>query len=122
MMKNGIVLVGFDRAEGKDEVIQGRIYHFDNKPFIVKAWIPDMEFSRDELLSIPIWINLPALDFKHWSAKGLSKIGSLVGKPLMVDKHIEKKIGLNFARLLIQVQVGASLPEYIYISKVRKTM
>lgn len=37
MLKNGIILVRFDSAEGKNEVIQGGIYHFDNKPLIVKA-------------------------------------------------------------------------------------
>lgn len=37
MLKIGIVLARFDTNVGKDEVIQGGIYHFDNKPFIVKA-------------------------------------------------------------------------------------
>lgn len=118
-MKNGIVLVRFDSSEGKDEAIQGGIYHFDNKPFIVKNWTPKIEFSKDELLSVPIQIKLPHLDFKYWSAKGLSKIGSLVGKPLMADKHTEKKVGLNFARLLVKVQIGSNLPEYVYFKNER---
>ncbi|XP_059315537.1 uncharacterized protein LOC132066188 [Lycium ferocissimum] len=107
MMKNGIVLVRFDAEDRKQEVIQGGIYHFDSKPFIVKAWNPDMEFSREELFSVPIWVKLPGLDFKYWSAKGLGKIGSLIRKPLMVDKSTEKKIGL---KLLVEVRIGAALP------------
>lgn len=78
MLKNGIMLVRFDTKIGKNEVIQGGIYHFDNKPFIVKAWTPDMEFTREELLTVPIWVKLPVLDFKYSSPKGLSKIGNLV--------------------------------------------
>ena len=73
-----------------------------------------MEFSREELHSVPIWITLPGLDFKYWRARGLSKIGSVVGKPLMVDRNTEKKVGLNFARLLAEVKIGAQLPEEIY--------
>ncbi|XP_060211616.1 uncharacterized protein LOC132639151 [Lycium barbarum] len=119
MLKNGIMLVRFDSAEGKNEVIQGGIYHFDNKPLIVKAWDADMDFSREELYSVPIWIKLPALDFKYWSAKGLSKIGSLVGKPLMVDKNTEKKVGLNFAKLLVEVKIGSALPDTIYFRNER---
>jgi len=92
MLKNGIVLVRFDSIAGKNEAIQGGIYHFDNKPFIVKVWNEDMEFTREELYTVPIWVILPGLDFKYWSPKGLSKIGSLIGKPLMVDKHTEKKL------------------------------
>lgn len=54
IMKNGIVLVRFDSENGKNEVIQGGIYHFDNKPLIVKEWNPDMEFTREELHTVPI--------------------------------------------------------------------
>lgn len=112
-MRNGIVMVRFDNEEGKQEVLEGGIYHFDNKPVIVKAWAPEMEFSKEELLTVPIWIRLPGLDFKYWSAKGLSKIGSLVGKPLMVDKQTEKKLGLSYARMLVEVNVGQKLPEEV---------
>lgn len=37
ILKNGILLVCFKETEGKYGVIQGGIYHFDNKPFIMKA-------------------------------------------------------------------------------------
>ncbi|XP_060217031.1 uncharacterized protein LOC132644453 [Lycium barbarum] len=119
MMQNGIVLVRFDAAEGKNEVIHGGIYHFDNKPLIVKLWSTDMEFTRDELYSVPIWIKLPGLDFKYWSAKGLSKLGSLVGKPLMVDRNTERKIRLNFARLLVKVQINTPLPDVVLFKNER---
>ncbi|KAH0738394.1 hypothetical protein KY290_037099 [Solanum tuberosum] len=113
MLDNGVILVRFDSETRKNEVLQGGIYHFDNKPFIVKAWSPDMKFTREEPYTVPIWIKLPGVDFKYWSLKGFSKIGSLVGKPLMVDRNTEKKIGLNFARLLVEVVLDAQLPETI---------
>lgn len=62
---------------------------------------------------MPIWVKLPGLDFKYWSARLLSNIGSLVGKALMVDKHTKKKIGLNFATLLVEVEAGVTLPNEI---------
>lgn len=68
-----------------------------------------MEFTREELQIIPIWVKLPGLDFKYWSPKGLGKIG----KPLMVDKQTEKKLGLNFALLLVEVAIDTPLPEKI---------
>lgn len=92
-LRNEIVLARFDSEVGKNEVIEGGIYHFDNKPFIVKAWTTDMEFVHEELYIVFIWIRLPGLDSNYWSPKGLSKIGSLVGKPLMVDKNIKRKTG-----------------------------
>lgn len=71
MLKNGIILVRFDTSEGKNEVLQGGIYHFDNKHFIVKAWHEEMEFTREELFTVPIWAKLPGLDFKYWGPKGI---------------------------------------------------
>ncbi|KAM3252600.1 hypothetical protein P3L10_006670 [Capsicum annuum] len=114
MQKNGILLVRFDSQDGKNEVLQGGIFHFDNKPFIVKAWNEDMDFTREELRTVPIWVKFPALNFKYWGPKGLSKIESLFGKPLMVDKNTKKKMGLNFARLLIEVDVDAQLPDKVF--------
>ncbi|XP_070037054.1 uncharacterized protein [Nicotiana tomentosiformis] len=119
MLKNRIVLVRFDIEMGENEMLQGGIYRFDNKPFIVKAWDPNMEFNREELYSVPIWVKLLGLDFKYWSPKGLSKIGSLIGKPLMVDHQIEKNIGLNFARLLIEVDIDGPLSKKIMFKNER---
>ncbi|PHT32086.1 Sulfate transporter 2.1 [Capsicum baccatum] len=47
------------------------------------------------------------------SKKGLSKIGSLVGKPLMVDQNTEKKVSLNYARLLVEVELDFTILELI---------
>ncbi|MCD7447286.1 hypothetical protein HAX54_027148 [Datura stramonium] len=66
--RNGIVLVGFDYSEGKNEVIQEGIYHFNNKPFTVKAWHSDMEFNMEELYIGPIGVKLPA-EFQILEAK-----------------------------------------------------
>lgn len=113
MLKNGVLLIRFEAAVGKKEVIEGGIYHFDNKLFIVKAWAPEMEFTRDELNTIPIWIKFPGLDFKYWSPKGLSKIWSLIGRSMMVDQNTERKNELNFARLLVEVEMRAILPDTV---------
>ncbi|KAF3635657.1 putative ataxin-10-like isoform X1 [Capsicum annuum] len=49
-------------TEGQNEVVQGCIFHFDNKSFIVKAWSLEIEFTRDELHTVPIWRRLSGLD------------------------------------------------------------
>ena len=63
----------------KEVAIEGGIYFFDNKPFIVKAWNSYMEFTREELLIVPIRVMFWGLDFKYQSPRMLSNIGSLVG-------------------------------------------
>ncbi|KAK4707000.1 hypothetical protein R3W88_033439 [Solanum pinnatisectum] len=96
MLKNGVLVVRFETVIGKHEALQGGIYHFDNKPFIVKEWTPELEFTKEELQTVPIWVKFPGLDFKYWSRVGLSKI---------------ERNGLNFVRILVEVEMGAQLPE-----------
>lgn len=72
-----------------------------------------MGFTREELQSVPIWVKLEGLDYNYWSAWGLSKIKSLIRKLQIVDKQTEKKIGLNFARLLVKVKVDTELPQKV---------
>ncbi|KAH0682964.1 hypothetical protein KY290_021554 [Solanum tuberosum] len=113
MLKHGVIVVRFETIIGKQKVLQGGIYHFDNKPFIVKEWTKELEFTKEELQTVPIWIKFTGLDFKYWSKAGLSKIGSLVGKPMMVDHNTEARNGLNFARILVEVEMGTQLPDVV---------
>ncbi|KAH0706236.1 hypothetical protein KY289_011312 [Solanum tuberosum] len=62
----------------KREPLQGGIFHFDNKQFTVKEWTLELEFTKEELQIVPIWVKFPGLYFKYWSREGLSKIGSLI--------------------------------------------
>lgn len=105
-------MVRFETVVGKQEAIQGSIYHFDNKPLIVKEWSLHLEFTREKPLTVPIWIKFPRLNFKYWRPKGLSKIGSLVKKPLIVDHNTRKK-NLKFTRLLVEVKMGVQLPDVV---------
>lgn len=58
-------------------------------------------------------VKFPSLDFKYWSPNGLSKIGRLVGRPLMVDQNTKRKVDLQFARILVEVEFDAQLPDTI---------
>lgn len=64
--------------------------------------------------TVPIWVKLLELEFKYWSPKGLSKIKSLIVKPSMVDHNTERKVGLSFVRLLIEVEMKVELPDKVF--------
>ncbi|KAG5603416.1 hypothetical protein H5410_034786 [Solanum commersonii] len=72
---------------GKYEVIQGGIYHCDNSLSLSRLGILTRSSLRRSTLSL--------FGLNSW-------IGSLVGKPLIIDKNRKSKIGLNFARLLVE--------------------
>lgn len=66
-----------------------------------------MDFSKEELFLVPIWVKLLGLNFKYRSVKSLSKIDNLIGNPLMVDKNTEEKMGLSLANYWLKSGLGS---------------
>ena len=62
MVEKVIFIVRFTTMKNRDKVVDGGYPFFDGKPVMVKAWTRDMDFKRDEVRKIPIWIQLN-LDF-----------------------------------------------------------
>ncbi|KAK7273781.1 hypothetical protein RIF29_14844 [Crotalaria pallida] len=69
--------------------------------------------SKSFIDRVPIWIQLPNLSPKFWGVGALSKIASLVGNPIMVDKVTQERNRINFARILMEVD-PAVLPDEVF--------
>ena len=65
LVKKGIYIVRFEDYQDALTVIQKGFYLFDQKPFIVKPWTPEMEINIEAITSLPIWVRFPQLDIKY---------------------------------------------------------
>ncbi|KAJ8420501.1 hypothetical protein Cgig2_019205 [Carnegiea gigantea] len=74
MVRKGIFPVRFADIQDKIIVVQRGIYLFDNKPFVVKPWNPEMQINTEAITLLPFWVQLPELDIKYWGMESLSKI------------------------------------------------
>ncbi|KAJ8431637.1 hypothetical protein Cgig2_001960 [Carnegiea gigantea] len=88
-------------------------YFFDSKPMLVKGWNPTMDLQTEIIRSLPIWIQLHALEIKYWGIESLSKTGSILGIPLKTDKFTKDKPVIRYARLLVEMQIEGPFPEHI---------
>lgn len=70
-----------------------------------------MPFEKTNVELVPIWIKLPGLTIKYWGERSLFKMASLVGKPVKMDNTMKDR--LNFARVMVEVQMKQELPEEI---------
>ena len=113
LIKKGLYLVRFNELNDALAVAQKGVFHFDQKPFIVKAWNLEMEMVIDTITSLPIWIQLHDLDIKYWGLQSLSKLSSILGIPLKTDKHTKEKLMLKYARLLVEIPLEGSFPDFI---------
>ena len=113
MARKGVFQVRFTNLQDKRDVLQMRVYFFDKKSFIVKAWNEGLTLDISSLQSLPIWVQLPELDIKYWRIECLSKLGSMLGIPIKTDKITKEKSTLSYARLLIEMPLNGPFPEHI---------
>ena len=109
----GVYLARFHTKDNMLKVANGDHIFFDSKPLIMKPWSPDIDVMKDEVKTIPMWIKLPGLDLKYWGVKALTKICSGVGKFIKPDNSTLNKDKLQFARILIETDLDAPLPDTI---------
>jgi len=96
-VRRGLFLVCFVSYQDKITAESRGFYFFENKPFVVKGWNPELEMNTENWKSIPLWIRLPNLKLKYWGILSLSKIGSLIGIPIKKDQYTKSKSMLQFA-------------------------
>ena len=58
-------------------------------------------------------MQLPDLDIKYWGILSLSKIDSTISIPLKTDKCTREKTLLNYAHLLIEMELEGYFADYI---------
>jgi len=113
MVRKGVFLVRFCNLFDKMTVVQGGVYFFDKKSFIVKAWNEDLSLDTNSLQSLPIWVQFLELDIKYWGLQSLSKLGSMLGIPIKTDKFTKEKTALQYARLLVEMKITGPFPLHI---------
>ncbi|MDV3201195.1 MAG: DUF4283 domain-containing protein, partial [Sweet potato little leaf phytoplasma] len=112
MNNDGTIIVRFNSVEARNSVLEIGVFHFDRKPMILAPW-SGKPMSRGQLDRVPIWIQLTDLSMRFWGASALSKIASLIGLPIMVDKVTQDRNRSNFARVLVEVDPSI-LPDEVF--------
>jgi len=98
-----------------NRVLQAGPWLFDGRLIIIKHCSPDSGLERDVLTSAPVWIRFPALHLKYWSQTILSKIASLVGVPLYMDKATTQFERLAYARSFVEISAKNHLPKCVHL-------
>ena len=113
--ENGWLVYEFKEEKDKLDVLNGGPYLVYGRPLMLKSMPEYFDFSKKEMSSVPVWVKLPNLPLKCWSIRSLSKICSLIGKPIQCDRLTATKARISYARVLIEVDLRESLPDTIQI-------
>ncbi|XP_062080424.1 uncharacterized protein LOC133785186 [Humulus lupulus] len=111
-MAIGLTMVKFNDDATRDRVLETGILHFDRKPVIIRPWSSDLSAFR-MIRSVPLWIQLQDLGLQYWGIKCLSALVSTLGKPIMVDKFTRERSRVQFARIMVEMEINDNPPRTI---------
>ncbi|XP_060960884.1 uncharacterized protein LOC133031410 [Cannabis sativa] len=114
MLSYGIFLIRFHDVVDRDVVLNGGYIFFNKRPVIMKAWDPNVDFKKEDVSRVPVWITMDDLELKYWGEKSLFKIVGQIGEPLMVDAVTKERDKLSYPRVLIEVSIHQEFPDTIY--------
>ncbi|XP_074290904.1 uncharacterized protein LOC141617629 [Silene latifolia] len=114
--KKGWYSFSFLSEEDMNEVLKGGPWTMGSGNLILKKWSPTFTQEMDSVLIVPVWVLFPDLDTFMWSDKVLTKLASVVGKPLFADLPTIYKSKLSFVRVMVEVDVAGALPTTITLT------
>ncbi|KAF8035091.1 hypothetical protein BT93_C1196 [Corymbia citriodora subsp. variegata] len=97
------------------KVIEGGPLKVARVPLILQQWHPMLELKKGDHSSIPVWIRLKNLPYGLWSATGISKVASVVGRPLYVDQRTENLKMISYARVCVELAAAKTFCDAITV-------
>ncbi|XP_034890608.1 uncharacterized protein [Populus alba] len=80
-----------------------------NRPLVLKRWQPNMQFLKDDLVRVPVWVRLYNVPLEYWTIKGLSYIASAIRVPLHADRTTLLCKRLSYARVCVEIDASKML-------------
>ncbi|XP_077252648.1 uncharacterized protein LOC143892060 [Tasmannia lanceolata] len=112
-MDHGFFLFKFSCEEDCTRVLEDNGHNYGGRPLILQRWDLNTLMEKKKLSEIPIWIKLHGLHLKFYNSHCLSRIASLIGKPLYMDTQTAEASRLNYARLCVLVSAEQLLLDSI---------
>ncbi|KAL2897507.1 hypothetical protein RDABS01_039290 [Bienertia sinuspersici] len=86
----------------------------------LRTWEPGLKNSDKLFTKVPVWIELPDLPVEFHANEPLRAIGNHLGSFIRMDTSELQRNNLRFARLLVEVESDAALPDFIWLGNIRQ--
>ncbi|KAL2938398.1 hypothetical protein RDABS01_021847 [Bienertia sinuspersici] len=111
-LQKGLFMVRFTAMENRDKILSRERPFFDSKPMVIKPCHPDMDLTREVIKTIQIWVKI-MVNFKYLGIRALEKIVKPAGKLIRVDENTPRRDKLQYARVMIEVEVDQAFPDRV---------
>lgn len=101
--------------EAKRKALEMSPSPIGSKMIFLRPWSPEIKLIKEELQSVSMWVTFLNLKLHYYTAAGLSKLANYLGKPLFSDKQTASQERVSYARICIEMTVGANRPRSIHL-------
>ncbi|KAB5529808.1 hypothetical protein DKX38_019889 [Salix brachista] len=102
-MDAGFLIFRFKSEAAMQEVLAKGPWMFGGKHIALQQWHPQVQFERNKMRTMPVWVRIYGLPFPLWSTEGLSRAASMIGMPLSCDEATYNGTRLDYARLCVEI-------------------
>ncbi|KAL2941858.1 hypothetical protein RDABS01_030208 [Bienertia sinuspersici] len=86
----------------------------------LRTWEPGLKNSDKLFTKVPVWIELPDLPVEFHANEPLRAIDNHLGSFIRMDTLELQRNNLRFARLLVEVESDAALPNFIWLGNIKQ--
>ncbi|KAJ6976290.1 hypothetical protein NC653_031975 [Populus alba x Populus x berolinensis] len=97
------------------DVLRAGPYAVFRRPLILKIMLAFFDFQFTELSTMPTWVRFPNLPLCCWNNICLSKIASMIGKPIQCDDPTALMTRVSYTRIFIEVDLLFVLPSSVNV-------
>jgi hypothetical protein len=113
MHDSGWLIFSFSSKLEMFEVLGGSHYFVFGRPLILKVMPEFFYFTTFDMVRTSVWVRFPNLPLMCWFSTCLSKLASVLGKPIHYDAPIASMTRLSYARVLVENDLLVDLPTSI---------
>ncbi|XXG82787.1 hypothetical protein AAC387_Pa10g0678 [Persea americana] len=121
-LSEGFYLFKFNSYDASQVILDNGPWFVHGHPLVFRRWTEDIEMCRQMFETIPVWVRFPNLNFCFRTSNALSKIASVIGRPICMDHATTAGTRFAFARVCIEVGLDADFPGEIRMKYKGKTI
>lgn len=93
-MNDGMYVIQLPNSSAKDKILEYDSWHIQNKPLLIKKWIPGIKPLQVNLSKLPIWLHLREVPLELFNREGVSYIASVIERHFYIDNITSALRGL----------------------------
>lgn len=97
----------FTEVDMMNWVLEKGPWIIGQKHLILQKWRAEVTGSEIGLDKIPVWVIL--------RAEGISRVASVIGNPLYMDKATANQLHLDFARICVEIEAGKDIVQEVKV-------